>query len=131
MDGIVTIPGNQQPGDKSAKDQEEKSAIVDEQPHKEQGPSYGTRGKNVLQAIQKKKDAIFGSVPLQVRAMDQSPSDNHQCQFAIDDRVIIQTAKDVPIHGVVRWTGPIKLSKQSGVPTVIAVGVETVSMCNM
>ena len=130
MDAIVKKSTDQQHADNSQEDQ----VVLDKQPHREQGHSYDTRSKNGQTEkkesfVQKTKNAILKhttqSAPT-IHALDKPPSD--QYQFAINDHVIIQTAQDEAIRGVVRWTGPIKLSKKSDVPLVIAVGIETVSV---
>ena len=125
MDGIVK---------KSTVSVNHQEPVIDKQPRKEQSHSYDTRGKNAQtekkeSLIQKTKNVLFKPPALRVQAADKSPSD--QYQFAIGDHVIIQTAQDEAIRGIVRWTGPIKLSKKSDVPNAIAVGVETVSTCTI
>ena len=133
MDDIVKKSLNQQHADNSQEDQ----VVLDKQPRKDQGHSYDTRSKNGRTEkkesfVQKTKNALLKhttSPAPTVHALDKSPSDQFQYQFAVGDPVIIQTAQDEAIHGIVRWTGPIRLSKKSGVPSAIAVGIETVSTC--
>ena len=124
MDGIVR---------KSTASVNQQEHAIDKQPRKEQSHSYDARGKNAQtekkeSLIQKTKNAIFRQPALRVQAVDKSPSDQFQYQFAVGDPVIIQTVQDEAIHGIVRWIGPIRLSKRSDVPYAIAVGVETVSI---
>ena len=130
MDSIVKKSTNQQHADNSQEDQ----VVLDKQPRNEQGHSYDTRSKNGQTEkkesfIQKTKNAFLKHTTPPaptVHALNKSPLD--QYQFAVGDPVIIQTAQDEAIHGIVRWTGPIRLSKKSDVPHVIAVGIETVSI---
>ena len=48
-------------------------------------------------------------------------------QFSEGDRVVIQTVREKPITGTVRWVGPVKMSKKDGGIVVPVVGIETVS----
>ena len=65
-----------------------------------------------------------GAAP--VTATSRPPADCHS-RFSIDDCVVIQTARGVPVKGWVRWVGPVKMSKSAGGITVSTVGIETVS----
>ena len=130
MDDIVKKSTNQQHVDNSQEDQ----VVLDKQPRRDQGHSYDTRSKNGQTEkkesfFQKTKNVFSKSAPT-IHAQTVSPSDQYQYQFAVNDPVMIQTQQDEAIHGIVRWTGPIRLSKKSNVPLVIAVGIETVSTCN-
>ena len=51
----------------------------------------------------------------------------HKSRFKVNDRVILQSAKEEVIAGAVKWVGPIRLSKDMKVDPVSVVGVETVS----
>ena len=49
-------------------------------------------------------------------------------KFKHGNRVVLQSIKERPIMGTVRWVAPIRLSREIGSPQVIVVGVETVSL---
>ena len=51
-------------------------------------------------------------------------------KFKSGDRVVLQSIKERPITGTVRWVGPMRLSREIGSLQIIAVGVETVSIHN-
>ena len=51
-------------------------------------------------------------------------------KFKSGDRVVLQSIKERPITGTVRWVGQIKLSREFGSPRIVAVGIETVSLHN-
>ena len=51
-------------------------------------------------------------------------------KFKSGDRVVLQSVKERPIMGTVRWVGPMRVSRDPSVSQVIAVGVETVSLHN-
>ena len=51
-------------------------------------------------------------------------------KFKSGDRVVLQSIKERPITGTVRWVGLMRISRDPSVPQVIAVGVETVSLHN-
>ena len=51
-------------------------------------------------------------------------------KFKSGDRVVLQSVKERSITGTVRWVGPMRISRESDSPQVIAVGVETVSLHN-
>ena len=132
MGVIVKKSTDQQHADNSQEDQ----VVLDKQPRRDQGHSYDTRSKNGQtekkeSLLQKTKKAFLKHTTAPAPTVRASPSDQLQYQFAVGDPVIIQTAQDEAICGVVRWTGPIKfkLSKKSDAPLVIAVGIETVSTC--
>ena len=66
-------------------------------------------------------------------AIDDKPNPKptvEEYKFKAGDRVVLQSIKERPITGTVRWVGLMKLSREIGSPQVIAVGVETVSFHN-
>ena len=76
-------------------------------------------GKGILE----KAKAIINGPP-----MLQPDSTSHvDSQFSPIDRVVVQTVKDKPISGTVRWVGPVKTSKETGRIVISVVGIETVS----
>ena len=48
-------------------------------------------------------------------------------QFSPNDRVVVQTVREKPICGTVRWVGPVKTARDDGGIVVPVVGIETVS----
>ena len=108
--------------------------VVNQQPRT--GPAQNTRSKSDKQTGEgsKKKDggggffekakAIFTGPPPMVQPDSSSDVDS---RFSPNDRVVVQTVRDKPIHGTVRWVGPVKTSKDEGGIVVPVVGIETVS----
>ena len=78
--------------------------------------------------FEKVKDRIMETVnpPLPPLTATLSSSDVPS-KFSIGDRVVIQTADNVPVRGVVQWARPMKMSKSAGGIVIPVVGIETVS----
>ena len=100
-------------------------------------PTDNTRshsGKNVKEKKQqwdeRRPKGIIGKLVRMLQGgmdIDSKPitEDN---KFKSGDRVVLQSIKERYISGTVRWVGPMTLSRESGTPQIIAVGVETVSL---
>ena len=103
------------------------------------GPTDNTRshsGKNIEEKKQQwdetRPKGVMGKLARMFqRGMDiDSKPTTEEYKFKHGDRVVLQSIKERPITGTVRWVGPMRISKEPGVPQVIAVGVETVSLHN-
>ena len=62
--------------------------------------------------------------------IDHDKPTAEEYKFKSGDRVVLQSVKERPITGTVRWVGTMRISRDPGVPQVISVGVETVSLHN-
>ena len=52
-------------------------------------------------------------------------------RFNVGDRVMMHSRQNVPVHGTVRWTGTLAVSKESKMESpVIFAGIETVSVAS-
>ena len=67
------------------------------------------------------------TLTIEVEGGGASAVSTHNSKFKVNDRVILQSAKEEVIAGAVKWVGPIRLSKDMKVDPVSVVGVETVS----
>ncbi len=98
---------------------------IKDQP-KPSGPAVSTRskteGKSLLPLLDKAEENFgMGAPPV------TTTSHPLAARFSIDDRVVIQTAQGVAVRGLVRWVGPVKMSRSAGGIYVSTVGIETVS----
>ena len=89
----------------------------------EEGSTKKKEGKGILEKVKDKAKAFTTGAP--ITALD-SISDVDP-QFSEGDGVVIQTVRDKPITGTVRWVGPVKTSREDGGIVVPVVGIETVS----
>ena len=80
------------------------------------------------ETITKAKDFVVEKVSQTIQGgtdVDPKPT---EYKFNRGNRVVLQSIKERPITGIVRWVGPMRLSREPGSPQVIAVGIETVSL---
>ena len=98
---------------------------------KPSGPAESSHNKTERKdkSLLDKAKQTFGIGAASVTATSCPPADVLS-RFFFGDRVVIQTAQEVPVKGWVRWVGPMKMSKKASRITLSIVGIETVSLYN-
>ena len=135
MDKIVqksTYPGKQNQQVPSEQDVviSQPRASESSRPKHTSGPADNTRSRSGAVTVATKAKEFMGKVHQKIQGgtdVDPKPT---EYKFKRGDRVVLQSIKERPITGTVRWVGPMRLSREIGSPQVIAVGVETVSLHN-
>ena len=90
----------------------------------EEGSTKKKEGKGLLDKFKAKDKAkaIINGPPI------VTPDSTHvKTQFSEGDRVVVQTAREKAITGIIKWVGPVKTSREDGGIVVPVVGIETVS----
>ena len=93
-------------------------------------PADNTRSRSEATSVATKAKEFVGKVHQKIQGgtdVDPKPT---EYKFKRGNRVVLQSIKERPITGTVRWVGPMRLSRDPGSPQVIAVGIETVSLHN-
>ena len=94
-------------------------------------PANNTRGRSgAATSVATKAKEFVGKVHQKIQGgtdVDPKPT---EYKFKRGNRVVLQSIKERPITGTVRWVGPMRLSREIVSPLVIAIGIETVSLHN-
>ena len=93
------------------------------------GPADNTRSRSGAVVATKAKE-FMDKVHQKFQGGTDVDAKPTKYKFKRGNRVVLQSIKERPITGTVRWVGPMRLSREIGSPQVIAVGVETVSLHN-
>ena len=94
----------------------------------QENPRSGPAQNNI-----KKEGGLIGMAKAFLARTNQAPfampdsTSRIDSQFSEGDRVVVQTVREKAITGIVRWVGPVKMSKETGGIIIPVVGIETVS----
>ena len=143
-EGSPASPIQKQPGkkcDASTTSEQSPAPSITQQPKGQTTPTTApatrnqatpaTRGQTSKSVMDRVKDFLqLGgdeTLTIEVAGGGAGAESTHNSRFKVNDRVILQSAKEEVIAGTVRWVGPIRVSKDMNVDPVSVVGVETVS----
>ena len=114
-----------------------KSTIFSNKQHQETSPKEQVKSHSDVVREEKQESPLtrarvtFGTQRFQGGTdIDHEKPTTKEYKFKCGDCVVLQSIKERPITGTVRWVGLMRLSRDIGSPQVIAVGVETVSLHN-